>query len=282
MVEDAFVLVVDDDTDACNVLQEMLSSLGIRGHSTSNPLQVIDLVTSNFYNVILLDINMPEQSGMDLLPEIVEVSPDTKIIIISGFGDKKSVIKALRLGAFDFLEKPLDYKLISHSIQRALHTQKVQLAYRDEKMKLRDVNRQLVETNQALSTLAKNIERTRKDTEATIEEKIRVSILPIIDKLQQGKELSHSVQHDLKLLTNLLADLTSNLDGKQELPTSLTSTELRIALLIRNRLTSDEIAKHICISPETVKSHRKNIRKKLGLDNSNQNLGAYLKAELDQ
>jgi FixJ family two-component response regulator len=260
----------------------MLSSLGIRGHSTSNPLQVIDLVTARFYNVILLDINMPEQSGTDLLSEIVEVSPDTKIIIISGFGDKESAIKALRLGAFDFLEKPLDYKLIYHSIERALQTQKVQLAYRDEKMKLRDVNRQLVETNHALSTLAKNIERTRKDTEATIEEKIRVSILPIIDKLQQGKELSHSVQHDLKLLTNLLTDLTSNLDGKQELPTSLTSTELRIALLIRNRLTTDGIANHMCISPETVKSHRKNIRKKLGLDNSNQNLGAYLKAELDQ
>ena len=166
--EDAFVLVVDDDTDACNALQQMISRLGIRVDSTSNPLQVIDQLTGSYYNVILLDVNIPEKSGMDLLSEIVEVSPDTKIIIISGFGDKESAIKALRLGAFDFLEKPFDYKLISHSIERALQTQKVQLAYRDEKMKLHDVNRQLVETNKALSTLAKNIERTRKDTEATV------------------------------------------------------------------------------------------------------------------
>ena len=57
--EDAFVLVVDDDTDACNALQQMISRLGIRVDSTSNPLQVIDLVTGSFYNVILLDINMP-------------------------------------------------------------------------------------------------------------------------------------------------------------------------------------------------------------------------------
>ena len=84
--------------------------------------------------------------------------------------------------------------------------------------------------------------RPRSSALFLIEQKIRVSILPIVDKLQQSKELSHSVQRDLKLLTNLLTDLTSNLDGKQELPTSLTSTELRIALLIRNLLTTDEIA----------------------------------------
>ena len=280
--EDALVLIVDDDTDVCNVLGQMISRLGIRVETTSNPLEVLDLVRNTFFTLILLDIRMPEKSGMELLPEIVEVSPDTKIIIISEFGDKESAIRSLRLGTFDFLEKPFDYKLISHSIERALQTQKVQLAYRDEKMKLQDANRQLAETNNALSTLARNIERTRKDTEATVERKIRVSILPIIEGLQQSKDLSQNDQRELKLLQDLMADLTSTLNDQQALCTPLSPTEFRIAVLIGEGLTTNEIARHMYISPETVKSHRKNIRKKLNLSNTHHNLRAHLQAALDR
>lgn len=280
--EDSLVLVVDDDTDVCNLLEQMISDLGIRVETTSNPLEVLDLVRNTFFTVILLDIRMPEKSGMELLPEIVEVSPDTKIIVISGFGDKDSAVRALRLGAFDFLEKPFKHKLLSHSIQRALETQKTALAYKHEKKKLRDANRRLAENNEALSTLARNIERSRNDYEANIEKEIRVSILPIIENLQQSKGLSKNYQRDLELLVDLMADLTSTLDVKQDLFTVLTPTELRTALLIRNGLTTDEIAKYMHISPETVKSHRKNIRKKLGLNKSHHNLRTHLQAALDR
>lgn len=280
--QDALVLIVDDNTEICNILQQMISSLGIRAESVSNPLQVINLVKSNFYNLILLDIIMPEKSGLDLFPEIVEVSPDTKIIIITAFGDKEAAIRALRLGAFDFLVKPFAHKLLSYSIRRALETQKAELAYRAEKTKLQDANRQLMETNKALSILARNVERTQKDTEAKIENKIRAAVLPIIERLQQSKELSQTYQRDCKLLMNLVTDLTSTPAVKQEISTTLTPTELRIALLIRNGLTTDEIAKHMYISSETVKSHRKNIRKKLGLNKSNHNLCVYLQAKLEQ
>jgi FixJ family two-component response regulator len=280
--EDALVLIVDDDTDVCNVLEEMISRLGIRVEITSNPLEVLDLVRNTFFTVILLDIRMPEKSGMELLPEIVEVSPDTKIIVVSEFGDKDSAISALRLGAFDFLEKPFEYKLLSHSIQRALETQKTKLAYKHEKKKLQNANRRLAENNEALSTLARNIERCRNDYEANIEKEIRVSILPIIENLQQSKGLSQNHQRDLELMMDLMADLTSTLDVKQDLFTVLTPTELRTALLIRNGLTTDEIAKHMHISPETVKSHRKNIRKKLGLNKSHHNLRVHLQAALDR
>jgi len=146
----------------------------------------------------------------------------------------------------------------------------------DEKIKLQDANRQLMETNKALSTLARNIERTREDTEAIIENKTRASILPIINKLQQNKKFSSSDNRDLKLLMDLVSDLTSRPVFKQDLSTILTSTELRVALLIKNGLKTSEIAEHMYISPETVKSHRRNIRKKLDLNNSNRNLGVYL------
>lgn len=278
MLEDSRLLVVDDDTAICKVLQIMVSRLGIRVETISKPLEVLDLVRNNFFNAILLDIMMPEKSGMELLPEMVEVSPDSKIIIITGNGDKDSAISALRLGAFDFLEKPFNYKLLSHSIQRALETQRVEMAYRNEKMKLKNANKRLMENNEALSTLARNIERTRNHVEASIEKKIRLSILPIIEGLLERKDLSQNHQRDLKLLQNLVADLTSTLNVQEALSTTLTPTEFRIAVLIGEKLTTSEIARHIHISPETVKSHRKHIRKKLGISNSHNSLHAHIQA----
>ncbi len=280
--KDALVLIVDDDTDVCNVLEQIISRLGIKVQTTTKPLKVLDLVRNTFFNVILLDIRMPGKSGMELLPEIVEVSPDTKVIVISGFGDKNSAINALRLGAFDFLEKPLDHELLTHSINRALETQKTELAYKYEKEKLHDANSQLAENNEALSTLAKNMDSSRNDYEANMEKKIKVAILPIIENLQQSKDLCQNHRRDIGLLMDLMADLTSTFDVKQDLFAVLSPTELHIALLIRNGLSTDEIAKHMHISPETVKSHRKNSRKKLGLNKTHHNLRAHLQATLHQ
>ncbi len=276
--KDTLVLVVDDDTHFCNVLKQMIFHLGIRVEITSNPLEVLDLVRNTFFNVVLLDIKMPEKSGMELLPEIIEISPDTKIIVISGFGDKNSAISALRLGAFDFLEKPFEYKLFSHSIKRAIETQRIELAYSNERIKLQEANSRLMENNKALSTLAKNIERVRSDVKASMEKKIRFSILPIIEGLQQSNDLSQNDLRELKLLRNLMTDLTSRLNVQQALFITLTPTEFRIALLIENGLTTNEIAMHMHISPETVKSHRKNIRKKLGLNKFHHNLRTYIQS----
>lgn len=152
----------------------------------------------------------------------------------------------------------------------------------DEERKLQDANRQLVETNTALSTLASNIEIMRKDTEATIERKIRVSILPIIEGLEQSKDLTQNDQRELRLLQDLVAGLTSTFNDQQELCTPLSPTEFRIAALIKEGLKTNEIARHMHISPETVKSHRQNIRKKLNIDNTPHRLRAHLQAALDR
>jgi FixJ family two-component response regulator len=283
MIEnDARVLVVDDDTDVCDFLGQMIPRLGVRVETTSNPLEVLELVQDTFFNVILLDIKMPGKSGMELLPEIVEVSPYTKVIIISGFADKNSPISALRLGAFDFLEKPFDHNLLSHSINRALETQKTELAYRNEKIKLQDASRRLMENNAALSTLASNIERERNHVEANIEKTIKLSILPFIEGTLKREDLSRNHQRDLELLRNLVTDLTLMLNVRQTLSTTLTPTEFRMAILIGAKLKTNEIAAHLNISPETVKSHRKNIRKKLGINKSHDNLRVHLQTALNR
>ena len=290
---DVLILIVDDDVDFCKALQKIISHWGVKVKSTTNPLHVMDLVRNSFYNVILLDVIMPGKSGMELIPEIAELSPDSKIIVMTGFADKKIVIKALRMGAFYFLKKPLDSELLLYTIRRALEVQEAELEYKkifeelkhdrnellEQQSRLEHANGQLIETSNALSVLARNIEMARDNAETQIVHKVRVSIVPIIEKLQQDRKLG-DYRPDLELLMNLVDDLPSGIGAASETASTLTSTELRIVSLIKNGLTTDEIAKHMYISSFTVKAHRRNIRKKLKLDNSNHSLRTYLQSNL--
>jgi FixJ family two-component response regulator len=291
----AKILIVDDEPIVCELLEAMASSLGIKAKSITRSLKVMDEVRKTFYNLVLLDVFMPVRSGFELIPDIQKASSDTKIIIITGRTDKEVAIKALRLGAFDFLEKPINMDLLSYSVNRALHIQETELEYKktretlehsqadllDHKEKLEDLNRRLIQTNQALTVLAQNIAREREETEKRIVLKTRSLIIPIIERLQHDKNLKR-YEAELIMLVKHLEDLTSGLAADTKIATSLSFSELRIASLIKNGLTTEEIAKHLHISPSTIKTHRKNIRRKLGINNRQQNLRNYLDSTLEK
>ncbi len=291
--ESAQILIVDDEPTLCELLEAMVSSFGIKAKSITRSLKVMDEVKSSFYHLIFLDVFMPEKSGFDLIPDIRKVSSDTKIIIITGHADKELAIKALRLGAFDFLEKPIDMELLSYSVNRALHVQETELEYKktcetlehsqadllDHKERLQNLNRKLIQTNQALTVLAQNIAREKEETEKRIVVKTRSLIIPIIESLQHDKNMRR-YEAELSMLVSHLEDLTSGLAADIKIATSLSFSELRIASLIKNGLTTQEIANHLHISPSTIKTHRKNIRRKLGISDRQYNLRNYFESRL--
>jgi DNA-binding CsgD family transcriptional regulator len=130
-----------------------------------------------------------------------------------------------------------------------------------------------------LSVLAENLERTREESEKRIVLKVRSLIVPIVEKLQGDKTLSR-YQADLSTLMGHIEELTSDLGRDTRIAGNLSSTELRIASMIMNELTSQEIANQLHISLSTVKTHRKNIRRKLNIQHSGQGLRSFLEANL--
>ena len=288
------ILIVDNQRDLCSVLEQFVLQWQFEPKSVNDPLEVQDVIARRFYNVVLLDIRMPQKSGIELIPEILEQAPDTKVIIMTGYADKDTVIKALRLGAFDFLEKPFDKEILFHTLKRALSIQKTELEFRvayeelrskkeellSSETKLKEANRQLMETNNALSVLAQNIERTRKETEFQVSRRIRASIMPLVEKFSQSKHLDE-YRVELDMLMDFMDDLLTGLSSEPQIAQVLSATEFRVAALIKNGLTTDEIASHMYVSPYTVKSHRRNIRKKLNLNNSNRNLKTYLRSKFE-
>jgi len=154
-------------------------------------------------------------------------------------------------------------------------------AIKKREAELASVNKQLIETNKALSVLAKNLDITQKESEKRVIQRIRSYIIPIIEKLRQDKNIER-YRADFDLLTHCIRDLTLDLANDIKIALALSTTELRVASLIRNGMSNQEIAKHLYITAATVKTHRRNIRRKLDLHNSGINLKAYMKSQLDQ
>jgi FixJ family two-component response regulator len=232
---------------------------------------------------------MPGRTGLELLPEIRQVSPLSRIIMISGYADKTAAIEALRGGAFDFLEKPFNRQLFAHSVGRALEVLEKEIELHSAREQVESTNRelrlqknaleqmksQLIETNEALSVLARNLDTARVESERRTALMAKSLLLPIVQRLRNNAALSDHAG-DLELLSQHIRDLAAEVSQENKIITTLSRSELRVAALVRNGMTNDEIAERLNVSTFTIKTHRRNIRKKLKLNNAHINLRSYL------
>jgi UDP-3-O-acyl N-acetylglucosamine deacetylase len=114
------ILVVDDEDRVRESIREILSDEGYRVIEASDGTKVLDLIKSERPNLVLLDIWMPQVDGIGLLKDIKKQEPNLNVIMISGHGNIHTAVTATKLGAFDFIEKPLSLDGLLLTVQRAL------------------------------------------------------------------------------------------------------------------------------------------------------------------
>lgn len=114
------VLVVDDEPDICGLIKDVLHDEGYQAISASNGAEARLAFSSQKPNLTLLDIWMPDIDGISLLKEFKQLDTKTTIIMMSGHGTIETAIEATRLGAADFIEKPVSTAKLLHSIETAL------------------------------------------------------------------------------------------------------------------------------------------------------------------
>lgn len=118
--EERPILVVDDEEKIRESIREILSDEGYRVIEASDGNKVLELIREQRPRLVLLDIWMPRVDGIGLLREIKEKEPDIEVIMISGHGNIHTALSAAKLGAFDFIEKPLSLEGLLHAVRRAL------------------------------------------------------------------------------------------------------------------------------------------------------------------
>lgn len=117
--EQKTVLVVDDEDGIRETVREILADEGYRVVAAPDAAEVPDLVAAEAPDVILLDVWMPELDGITLLRRIRRERPEARVIMISGHGSIHTAVAATRLGAFDFIEKPLSLDGLLAAVERA-------------------------------------------------------------------------------------------------------------------------------------------------------------------
>lgn len=147
------------------------------------------------------------------------------------------------------------------------------------KLDLKRVNKELIQTNRALSVLARNINLKQRDYVKRVTESIGTKLLPAIDALEK-EEISENCRVQLEMIRAYLVNLNPEAVKVRSVIASLSSVELRLAVMIKNGLSSAEIARLLNLSEHTVKTHRRSIRRKLGICNSKFNLSSFLKLRL--
>lgn len=126
MVQRDKILIVDDEIQLSNLLQSELEETNRYIVDLAfDGVEAINLIQNNLYDVILLDIKLPRVGGFEVLQFIQEKSPDSQVIILSRYGDVKTVVQTMKLGAYDFIGKPYDIDELLNVLERALERKKL-------------------------------------------------------------------------------------------------------------------------------------------------------------
>ena len=120
-MSDVRVLLVDDETDLIEIVQERLHLRGIDAAVSNSGQDALARLRKCTFNVVVVDVRMPNMSGLDLLSRIREICPKTQVILLTGRGSAFEDDGSIPLGAFDCLIKPVNIDDLIQKMQEALN-----------------------------------------------------------------------------------------------------------------------------------------------------------------
>ena len=165
------VLVVDDEDGIRQALTRFLTRLGYDVQAASNAKEALQLLPAHHPHAMLCDIRMPETSGVELLPKVLAQDPDLAVLMLTAIDEPRTAIECLKLGAYDYLIKPVDLEELELSMQHALRQRQLEVDRRElERWLAREVavrTRELEERSVALEEVALDALAAARDWEGT-------------------------------------------------------------------------------------------------------------------
>ncbi len=138
MAEKTHVLIVDDEEDMRRSISQFMVLSGFNTDTYDSATQVLPVINPDFDGVVISDIRMPGMDGMELLRRIHSIDANLPVILITGHGDVQMAVEAMRIGAFDFIEKPFDPERLADLVRRAGQTRRLMLDNRTLRRELSD------------------------------------------------------------------------------------------------------------------------------------------------
>ncbi len=130
------ILIIDDEPSIRTILQEILKDEGYEVHTAADGFEGLHLLKTTKVELVLLDIWLPRMGGIDVLKEIKKEFSEIEVIVISGHANVDIAVNAIKIGAFDFIEKPLDMDRVLNLTRNALQFEKLKQENKSLKSKL--------------------------------------------------------------------------------------------------------------------------------------------------
>ncbi|MDH4608924.1 two-component system response regulator RssB [Pseudomonas sp. BN102] len=184
----AKLLIIDDDEVVRASLAAYLEDSGFSVRQASNGLQGLQVFERDRPDLVICDLRMPQVDGLELIRRISELESETPVIVVSGAGVMSDAVEALRLGAADYLIKPLeDLAVLEHSVRRALDRSALRLENRRYREKLEAANREL---QASLHLLQEDQNAGRQ---------VQMNMLPVTPWMVDGLRFAHQIIPSLYL-----------------------------------------------------------------------------------
>lgn len=229
-MDEARILIVDDDPA---LLQALPHAITLRMQqvvvdTTDSAMGALQLVRGQMYDAIVSDIKMPGMDGLALIEQLQKLCPNTPVLLITGHGERNLAIQALRVGAYDFIQKPIDRDYFISALRRAIQTCQMR----------QQLARQQQELEQYALSLEQTVaERTRELVEANAAKDIFIGIA------------SHELKTPLTTIKGISQMLRRRLEGGRAIDAKsleiLNSSVRRMEILVADILTTSLIEGHV-------------------------------------
>jgi len=117
------ILVVDDEVSVRTSLEKVLSKEGYITKTAGSGNDAIKILSKVAVEIVLSDLKMPDGDGLDLLRAVKKITPNTEVILLTGYGTVETAVEAMKEGAYDFITKPFKKAVILSTIERAIERQ---------------------------------------------------------------------------------------------------------------------------------------------------------------
>jgi DNA-binding NarL/FixJ family response regulator len=305
------IFIVEDEIVIVRGLEDAMARLGyqVSGFALSGE-EALAAIEAQKPDLVLVDIYLKgAMDGIQVAKHILH-SYSIPVIYLTAYSNEEVLERAKATSPYGYIVKPFRERQLKVDIELALDkyrkeqerklfiagcretnaeleqqlgVARSELAATTERLRQQGIQfdqlrQEVQEVNRTLLSLTSHLTRSKEELEMEVALAVRHRVMPILRQLQRDPGFQR-YRLEFEMLSLNLQHLAGGLVKTSEAAGALSTTELRIAALIKSDLSNEQIADQLFLSPQTVKTHRRNIRRKLGLQNSSINLATYFKAQ---